>query len=297
MSSRGKLKKQLVGDTTPGESRARALATVAAHGTVSSRISLTLVGLTLVVAFLWQSAAVLWGIPAALLLLFFTKLASRDTWAAARRRRYGGPLELPDPATLSDVTAQSMVRRLRQARENLVRAMDEAPAGEAPREPYASPELLSLAGARQIERNAVVLIARLEYVSRYLSTVSLTRLDADHERLRVNERRAARPDARAVYERAASRCAAHIQSVRALEGERDRLAAMLEVLLGTLEAAPSELTRVELLRIDARNRGVLDPIEDAAHLFDGLHEIESALAPPPVEIDEDDAAARPAARA
>jgi hypothetical protein len=99
------------------------------------------------------------------------------------------------------------------------------------------------------------------------------------DRLRANERNAMKPEARAAYARAATRCAAHIGALRALEAERERLVGNLEYLIGTLEAAPGEVTRVELLRLHDRDRGLSDPVNEATHLFDDLEAIEETLEP------------------
>jgi hypothetical protein len=143
----------------------------------------------------------------------------------------------------------------------------------------------SVSGASDLERNAVVLIARLEYVSRFLSTVSLSSLGNELDRLRSHERNALKAGARTAYQRAATRCATHIGALRTLEAERERLVGSLEHLVGTLEATPAELMRVELLRLEARDRGQPDPVEEATRLIDDIKAIEEALAPPPSTTD------------
>jgi hypothetical protein len=285
MSARSRFRQDLVGDTSGREvGGARVALVVAAKAAAVSRINLAVAAVAIGCAAFWELSAALWAVPLSLAAVVVTKLCSAETWAAARRRRLGRPLSLPDPATLSDATAQTMARRLRQAREGLARAVDQAPSEVS----VASPGRPSAAGgdphgvlrgARDLERNAVVLIARLEYVSRFLSTVSLSALGNELDRLRSNERNALKAEARAAYQRAATRCAAHIGALRGLEAERERLVGNLEYLVGTLEAAPGELTRVELLRLHAADHGLADPLNDASHLFDDLKAVEEALDP------------------
>jgi len=282
MSSKRRFRQDLIGDTSPREAGgARAVLVVAGKAAAVSRVNLAVAAVAAGCAALWHMPGAMWAVPASLLAMLATKLCKAETWAAARRRRQGQPLALPDPATLCDATAQAMARRLRHARESLARAIDQAPSehAHAAGGGAATDAGGALSGARELERNGIVLIARLEYVSRFLATVSLSGLGNELDRLRSNERNAIKPEARAAYQRAATRCAAHIGALRSLEAERERLVGDLEYLVGTLEAAPGELTRVELLRLYARDRGLTDAVNDAARLFEDLEAVEEALDP------------------
>jgi hypothetical protein len=193
------------------------------------------------------------------------------------RNKQNRPIALPDPLIFADATAQTAVRRTAQARENLERALAESPRGDAF-------DLTSvLKGAAQLERRVLVLAARAEYLGSFLASVSAPELRNELERVRGRERVALAPDARQTYGRVVRRTEAHIQALATLEAEKDRLAAKLDYLVGTLEALPAKVTRVQFLRLGYADADLsVEAVEDAARVFDDVGALEDAFA---IDID------------
>ena len=267
---RGELRKDLVGDTSAHEAGALTAIGRAAKAALLSRASLVATAIALVLALSWGLAAFL-AVPA----VFMVGLAGRllALRSRARRGRPERPISLPDPLMFCDAAAQTAVRRMTQARENLERAIVDSPRGDAF-------ELASVVkGASQLERRVLVLAARAEYLGSFLASVSAAELRNELERVRARERGALAADARQTYARVVRRTEGHIQALAALEAEKDRLAAKLDYMVGTLEALPAKVTRVQFLRLGYVD-GDLSPeaMEDAARVFDDVGALEDAFA-------------------
>jgi hypothetical protein len=149
--------------------------------------------------------------------------------------------------------------------------MRESPRGKA----------FDLASVRQsageIERRVVVLAARAEYVASFLSATSAAEINAALERARARER-AAEEDAGAAYRGLIETYEGHLQSLRVLEREKERFVATGEHLVGTLEAFPADLTRVQCLRLAIGDRERTDEaLQSAARLCQSLGAAEEAL--------------------
>jgi len=267
---RGELRKDLVGDTSAHEAGALTAIGRAAKAALLSRASLVATAIALVLALSWGLAAFL-AVPA----VFMVGLAGRllALRSRAMRGRPERPISLPDPLMFCDAAAQTAVRRMTQARENLERAIVDSPRGDAF-------ELASVVkGASQLERRVLVLAARAEYLGSFLASVSAAELRNELERVRARERGALAADARQTYARVVRRTEGHIQALAALEAEKDRLAAKLDYMVGTLEALPAKVTRVQFLRLGYVD-GDLSPeaMEDAARVFDDVGALEDAFA-------------------
>jgi hypothetical protein len=267
---RGELRKDLVGDTSAHEAGAFTAIGRAAKAALLSRASLVATAIALVLALSWGLAAFL-AVPA----VFMVGLAGRLLALRSRalRGRPERPISLPDPLMFGDAAAQTAVRRMAQARENLERAIVDSPRGDAF-------ELANVAkGASQLERRVLVLAARAEYLGSFLASVSAAELRNELERVRVRERGALAPDARQTYARVVRRTEEHIQALAALEAEKDRLAAKLDYMVGTLEALPAKVTRVQFLRLGYVDADLSpEAMEDAARVFDDVGALEDAFA-------------------
>jgi len=267
---RGELRKDLVGDTSAHDAGTLTAIGHAAKAALLSRASLVATAIALVLALSWGLAAFL-AVPA----VFMVGLAGRllALRSRAMRGRPERPISLPDPLMFCDAAAQTAVRRMTQARENLERAIVDSPRGDAF-------ELASVVkGASQLERRVLVLAARAEYLGSFLASVSAAELRNELERVRARERGALAADARQTYARVVRRTEGHIQALAALEAEKDRLAAKLDYMVGTLEALPAKVTRVQFLRLGYVD-GDLSPeaMEDAARVFDDVGALEDAFA-------------------
>ena len=267
---RGELRKDLVGDTSAHEAGTFTAIGRAAKAAFLSRASLVATAIALVLALSWGLAAFL-AVPA----VFMVGLAGRllALRSRAMRGRPEQPISLPDPLIFGDAAAQTAVRRMTRARENLERAIVESPRGEAF-------ELANVVkGASQLERRVLVLAARAEYLGSFLTSVSAAELRNELERVRARERGALAADARQTYARVVRRTEGHIQALAALEAEKDRLASKLDYMVGTLEALPAKVTHVQFLRLGYVD-GDLSPeaMEDAARVFDDVGALEEAFA-------------------
>ena len=184
-----------------------------------------------------------------------------------------GRSRFPIRSIFCDAAAQTAVRRMTQARENLERAIADSPRGDAF-------ELASVVkGASQLERRVLVLAARAEYLGSFLASVSAPELRNELERVRARERGALAADARQTYSRVVRRTEGHIQSLAALEAEKDRVAAKLDYMVGTLEALPAKVTRVQFLRLGYVDADLsAEAVEDATRVFDDVGALEDAFA-------------------
>ena len=266
---RGELRKDLVGDTSAHEAGTLTAIGRAAKAALLSRASLVATAIALVLALSWGLAAFL-AVPAVFMVGLAGRLLSLRT--RARRGRQERPITLPDPLIFCDAAAQTAVRRMVQARENLERALAESPRGEAF-------ELTGVVkGASQLERRVLVLAARAEYLGSFLASVSAPELRNELERVRGRERGALAPDARQTYARVVRRTEGHIQALAALEAEKDRVAAKLDYMVGTLEALPAKVTRVQFLRLGYVDGDLsAEAVEDAARVFDDVGALEDAF--------------------
>lgn len=272
---KGELRRDLVGDTSAHEAGPVTAIVRAAKAALLSRASLVATAIALVLALSWGLAAFL-TVPAVFLVGLAGRLLALRT--RARRGRSERPISLPDPLIFSDASAQTAVRRMAQARENLERAIADSPRGDA----FELPSVMK--GAAQLERRVLVLAARAEYLGGFLAGVSAPELRSELERVRGRERSALAADARQTYSRVVRRTESHIQALVALEAEKERLAAKLDYMVGTLEALPAKITRVQFLRLGYADAEVTrEAVDDAARLFDDVGALEDAFA-----IDVDD---------
>lgn len=270
MSARRKFKRDLIGDTSAREGGALDTVGLAARAAILSRPALLLAALILVSSLLWQEAAMLWALPALWAALFGWQVGRAALRGMSGRHGREGLLMLPDPSTIYDVAAQSMLRRLWQSRQRLESTLDDGPEGTT------RDVSRALRGVHELERRSVVLIARVEYVSRFLAGTSLRQVESDLERLQASERRAATTPARLAYQRAVARAAAHLGALQGLEAERDRMLGVLDDMVGALEALPAQVTRLQLLRIEMGDGAAPDDGAETARLLDEIKAVEDA---------------------
>lgn len=207
--------------------------------------------LFLVVAMVWHSPAGFFFFPAAVVGIGICHAARPAFWARLKVARATCMLELPDPRLLNDDAAQRALRRLHEARAQRLRAQT--------RSPFGGGHALSRseAAVRELDRRALILIARVEHIGRLLSDAEGERLDVKIERLRAARGAAWTPETEHAYERAATVAAAHKEMTLRLEGRRRHTVAELEHLVGVIEALPAKLTELDLARVEACEEGTL----------------------------------------
>jgi len=265
------LKRDFVGDLTPREGRTRRATALAAKEAAGSPVTLVTLGAASLMALACSLVAPLAAVPVIFGVLFLVRLRSGRTWMAAERSARNNPIELPDLIWYSDVGAQAAIRRLSQARRALANAV-----AHSPQDP--EHEMLArLRSVREIERRIVLLAARVEYLGRFLSDISVPELEAEAQRIRTREVNAATAEARARYRLGVAQREAQIRDARALEARRDQLLATIDYMLASLEMLPLKLTRLQLLRAEAAEYHPSDPTGDTAPLFNDLEAIEEVF--------------------
>src|SRR4029078_13493669 len=265
------LKRDFVGDLTPREGRTRRATALAAKEAAGSPVTLVTLGAASLMALACSLVAPLAAVPVIFGVLFLVRLRSGRTWMAAERSARNNPIELPDLIWYSDVGAQAAIRRLSQAGRALANAV-----AHSPQDP--EHEMLArLRSVTEIERRIVLLAARVEYLGRFLSDISVPELEAEAQRIRTRELNAATAEARARYRLGVAQRETQIRDARALEARRDQLLATIDYMLASLEMLPLKLTRLQLLRVETAG-GRPDPAGDAAPLFTDLEAIEEVFA-------------------
>jgi hypothetical protein len=213
--------------------------------------------LFLIVAMIWHSPAGFFFFPVAVAGIGLAHAGRPAFWARLKAARATGMLELPDPRVLSDDAAQRALRRLHEARAKRLRAQTRSPFGRAHALSHSD------AALRELDRRALILIARVEHIGRLLSDAEGERPDTRIERLRAARGAAWTSQTEQTYERAASVATAHREMIQRLEGRRRHGLAELEHVLGVIEALPAKLTEVDLARVDACDEAIEETLVDA----------------------------------
>ncbi len=164
-------------------------------------------------------------------------------------RRQAAPV-LPNPMEFRDASVVGLLNRLGRARQARSRT--------AARSPYGRFHALShgQSALAALERRAIVVAARAEYVSLFLADLSepASRLDSEVARLRSAEVEAPSPEAGGAYGQAATWVTERRDVVRRLESRRTTLLATLEHLVAVLESMPAKLADLDLRRIEESDR-------------------------------------------
>ena len=272
MNGQQMLKRDFVGDLTPREGRTRRATAIAAKQAAGSPVTLVTIGAASLMALACQLVAPLVAVPVIFGVLFLARLRNARTWSVAERNARTSPIELPDLIWYADVGAQAAIRRLSQARRTLANAV-----AHSPQDPEHE-VLARLRSVADIERRIVLLAARVEYLGRFLSEISVPEIEAETQRIRLRESNATTQEARARYQLGISQREAQIRDARSLEARRDQLLATIDYLLVSLETLPLKLTRLQLLRVEAGDyQPSDDPACDAAPLFSDLETIEEVF--------------------
>jgi hypothetical protein len=277
MASPKWFERDLVGDTSAHEGAGWLWLVSSSKAAATKPATLTSAAMAVV-------AAVLTGLPALLLLMplgFTVFLAlgflSGKTRQLALRRARTLPIELPPLTAFTDPRARILLERLARSRDAVRDALD-----AAPRRPGFDLEP-ALASVPDLERQVVVIASRIEYVARFVSTTAASCLRADSERLRERARDANDhdEDTRDSFLRAADRSQAHFQSLLALQGHGERLVAMAEEALATLEELPVMITTVQLRRFEACDGSTDARIaETTTDLVEGMRALAQTMGEP-----------------
>lgn len=187
-------------------------------------------------------------------------------WREAAADEAVKAVELPSEAELTDRGAKALLARLGVARTEL----DQVLAGR--RGPRRGELLMRLRNIRELERSAVVTLARIEFLA--TAPKSLVRPVGPPER---DERETRSPAAASILERAAAARAEREAAIQELETRRLEELARLEYLTACLEAFPAELMELELIAGEALQVDVPDPLRDADVIREEVRQIKEEL--------------------
>jgi hypothetical protein len=222
-------------------------------------------------ALLAQSWEVVGISMVAYLALLASDLSSLEFWRATLKSVRVERPSLPDRSSLSDPAALAMAHRLWDARHTLAEVVRQAPA-EVKLDLTAP-----LASVGEVERRAVALLLRVEQLGCYLSSVNL---DALHSHLRRSDhgKDSSRDQVvKGEYSQAAAIRAQQIAAMKEICDTRERLLATLEHVIATLEALPTRVVQVQVLRLE-----LLDPTSSEASdkvqlMSDDIKRVEDSL--------------------
>jgi hypothetical protein len=129
-----------------------------------------------------------------------------------------------------------------------------------------------------VEKRALVLLARLEDLSRYLSDKNIRGLRNEVERLRRASENTVGPALRVEFKRAHFALEGELKALEQIAAAKDLIMAKLETLAGTLEMVPCEIVRLHVMETDARDDAQELPFDPRAILADTAS-VEALLSP------------------
>jgi hypothetical protein len=155
------------------------------------------------------------------------------------------PPALPDPELFSDVGARHFLHRLQQARVELKRVV-------ASNESIPSRIGAQLEALPELEKRALLMIARVEELSRYLADKNVRGLRNETDRLRRAVENTTSHRLREEYERALFTLRGELSALEEIAAAKDLLLAKLETMAGALEMFPCEIVRLRVMEDDIR---------------------------------------------
>jgi hypothetical protein len=189
------------------------------------------------------------------------------------------PPALPEPDEVADPGARHFVNRLQSARLETRRVL-EGMRGPVPRRVVSQLEVMP-----EVEKRALVLIERLEEVSRYLADKNVRGLRNEVERLRRACENTSSDRLRVEYKKAHAALTDELHALEEIGAAKDLLMAKLETLAGSLEMFPCQIVRQRVIDAEAHEpteEPAFDPrmLADDGATFEGvLTEVEE---PPPL---------------
>jgi hypothetical protein len=270
MSERGWLERDLVGDTSGHECATHLWVARAAKTAMRDPRAALLAALAVTGACLGGIPALALALPMTYLLRFALALLDGRARQATRREAGALPIVLPSPLSFSDEAARALIDRLERSRcaiENAVRA---SPGGA----PFALTGLID--DIPQLERDVVILAARIEYLGRFLSSAPAPGLLEETARLEHEREKEADPAVREAFERLIARCREHLDTLRLLDARRSASFRRAEEVLRALEEIPAKIVSLQVSRVESLDVR-LDSGPRAEALTDGFAALEGSL--------------------
>jgi len=243
MSGSTRFEQDLIGDTSAHDDGTHLWLVTSAKNAIACRPVVALLVVTLCGALITGAASLLLVAPAVALLFFGKALFDGRSRQAAVRRAGAMPIRLPEAASFSDTRARLLIERLGRAREGLQRAVLAGPKGRG------FDLAAALGKVPVLEREVVVLAARVEYLARFLGS--------------------------------ADRCRAQAQTVKDLNGAVAELLGRAEAALRALEEVPARVTGLQLHRMEACDGGQHRAGEAAASLLEAFAALDQAVSDVP----------------
>jgi hypothetical protein len=273
MSSVGCFERDLIGDTSKHDCSASLWLASTARATIRSRFGLLCGALIVVAAVASSTAAFLWALPVVFAVLFCARLLDGHARQAAMRRARVLPIRLPEPCEFSDGAVRTVIQRLAYARQVITHVL-----GQGPRGPGF--DLTSaVAQVPRLERDAVVLSQRAEYVARFLADHPVGEVAADDRRHGQQIEREQDPERVNLLRRIGARLKDRLESSRALQREYENLIDSARDAVEALEGVPARMMLLQLRRLQActlPSAALSDA--DPGELDESLREVERALA-------------------
>jgi hypothetical protein len=273
MSERGWLERDLVGDTSAHECATHLWIARAARTSARDPRPAVLAALALAGACLGGIPVIALAIPIGYALRFALALLDGRARQATRREAGALPIELPSPLSFSDEGARGLIDRLERSRRAIENAVLASPGGAA----FALTGLIE--DVPQLERDVVILAARIEYLGRFLSSAPAPGLVEETLRLDQQREQETDPAARHALERLAARCREHHGTLKLLDARRGASCRRAEEVMRALEEIPAKIVSLQVSRVEA-----LDVRWDsglrAEAITDGFTALEGSLPPP-----------------
>lgn len=273
MTENGWLERDLVGDTSAHECANRLWLVRAAKTSARDPRPAVLAALALAGACLGGLPFIALAIPIGYALRFALALVDGRARQATRREAGALPIELPSPLSFSDEAARGLVDRLERSRRAIENAVLASPGGA----PFALTGLID--DVPQLERDVVILAARIEYLGRFLSSAPSPGLV--EETLRLDQQREQATDlaVRDAFERLAARCREHHGTLKLLEARRSASCRRAEEVMRALEGIPARIVSLQVSRVESLDlRWDSGPRAEA--ITEGFTALEGSLPPP-----------------
>jgi hypothetical protein len=274
MSREGWLERDLVGDTSAHEREKRLWIERAAKAAVRGRGLLLAALGALVLACLLGTGALWWVVPGVLLARFAVGLLDGRARQAAGQLARRMPIELPTADSFSEGRARRLVERLECARETTGTAIGSRPAGAA----FEVGRFLE--PIPQLERDVVVLAARIEYLSRFLDSSPQLGLVAEITELERQRRKVDDAGAKQ-FDRLIAQCRQHADLLNELTKRRNEACAAAEELLHGIEQVPARMMSLQLARIESCDTRSIEASREAAAMNETFGVLERATADRP----------------
>jgi hypothetical protein len=212
----------------------------------SSFTNLGVAGVTAVAAAALASWPILAIGGAAYAALVAWDVANPDFWKKAMGGKSGPEsARLPDPAKIPDQELADAVRGILAARAEIAKTLKDTPA-------EVKDHLAEAIGQiAELERHAIVLVARGGDLTKYLNSVDRSKILAEQVALGQKVRSTADAQAAAQYQTARQARDEQLKAIEDIGGARERIGANLATIVATLEALPAKIMRMRALDAQA----------------------------------------------